>query len=82
MTKKTTRDYAAENRWQNTPEQVERRMARNKARAEAIREGRAKVGDGQEVHHVGAPRKGSLDNVPTKVVSRKTNRSIQPKRGR
>lgn len=74
------RNYAKENEWQNTPEQVERRMARNRARAKAIRDGKAAKGDGKEVHHVGAPRTGPLDGVPTKVVSRKTNRSIQPKR--
>ena len=74
------RNYKKENEWQNTPEQVDRRMARNRARAKAIRDGKAKKGDGKEVHHVGAPRTGSLDKVPTKVVSKKTNRSIQPKR--
>lgn len=55
-------------------------MARNKARAAALKAGTVKKGDSKEVHHVGAPRTGPLDSVPTKVVSRKTNRSIQPKR--
>lgn len=73
-------NYKKENRWEDTPEQVKRRVARNKARRKAIREGRAKKGDGKEVHHVDAPRKGSLDGCKTKVVSKKTNRSIQPKR--
>lgn len=82
MVKDKTRNYAKENRWQDQPEQVERRMARNRARAKAIREGKAKKGDGKEVHHVGAPRTGSLDKVPTRVVSRAYNRRIQPKRGR
>lgn len=74
------RNYAKENAWEDTPEQVQRRMARNRARAKALRDGKVKKGDGKEVHHVGAPRKGSLDAVPTKVVSRSTNRAIQPKR--
>lgn len=74
------RDYKKENAWEDTPEQVKRRMARNRARAAAMRAGKVSKGDGKEVHHVGAPRKGALDGVPTKVVSRKTNRSIQPKR--
>jgi hypothetical protein len=75
------RNYEKENKWEDTPEQVKRRVARNRARREAMRKGLVKKGDGKEVHHVGAPRKGSLDNVPTKVVSRAENRRIQPKRG-
>lgn len=74
------RNYAKENKWESSPEQVKRRVARNRARRKAIREGRVKKGDGKEVHHVNAPRKGSLDNVPTRVVSKKYNRSKQPKR--
>ncbi len=78
---KRERNYAKENKWQSSPEQVARRVARNRARRKALREGRVKKGDGKEVHHVNAPRTGSLDNVPTRVVSRATNRRIQPKRG-
>lgn len=77
---KRKRDYEKENKWESSPEQVKRRVARNRARRKAIREGRVKKGDGKEVHHVNAPRKGSLDNVPTRVVSKKYNRSKQPKR--
>lgn len=77
---KRKRDYEKENKWQSSPEQVKRRVARNRARRKALREGRVKKGDGKEVHHVNAPRKGSLDNVPTRVVSKKYNRSKQPKR--
>lgn len=74
------RNYAKETRWENTPEQVKRRVARNRARRKAIREGRVKKGDGKELDHVGSHRKGSLDNVPTRVVSRRANRKRQPKR--
>lgn len=62
------------------PEQKKRRAQRNAARNEAVADGRAKKGDGKEVHHVDAPRTGSLENVPTKVVGKTTNRKIQPKR--
>ena len=75
------RDYEKELKWQASTEQKKRRAARNKARRQALKAGTVRKGDDKEVHHVGAPRKGSLDGVPTKVVSRKTNRSIQPKRG-
>jgi len=74
------RNYAKENKWQNTPEQVERREARNRARYKALKEGKVKKGDNKEVHHVNAPRKGSLDDVPTRVVSKAYNRRKQPKR--
>lgn len=74
------RDYEKELKWQATTEQKKRRAARNKARRQALRNGTVKKGDDKEVHHVDAPRKGSLDGVKTRVVSKKTNRSIQPKR--
>lgn len=60
------------------PEQRARRNERNKAR----RRSGLRKGDPREVHHVGAKRKGSLKGTPTKVVSRKYNRSKQPKRGK
>ena len=62
------------------PEQKKRRADRNAARAKAMKKGTVKKGDGKEVHHVGAKRKGRLNKTPTRVVSRKTNRRIQPKR--
>lgn len=74
------RNYAKEAKWAASPEQKKRRAQRNQARAEAIKRGSAKKGDGKEVHHVNAPRKGSLEGSKVRVVSKKTNRSIQPKR--
>lgn len=75
---RTDRNYRKENEWQSSPEQVDRRVARNRARRKAIREGRVKKGDGKELDHVGYHRTGSLDNVPTRVVSRSANRKRQP----
>jgi len=74
------RNYAKENKWESSPEQVARRVARNRARRKAIAAGKVKKGDGKELDHVGFHRKGSLDNVPTKVVSRHANRIRQPPR--
>lgn len=74
------RDYKKEYRdYQGTKEQKKRRAQRNKARRKAIRSGAVKKGDSKEVHHVGANRKGRLGNK-TRVVSKKYNRSKQPKR--
>lgn len=74
------RDYKKESAWLKTPEQAQRNRERKKARYWAEKAGKVTEGDGKEVHHVGAPRKGSLAKTPTRVVSRKANRSMQPKR--
>lgn len=75
------RNYAKENAWENQPEQVARRVARNRARRKAIKKyGKAAL-RGKELDHVGSHRTGSLDKVPTKIVSRHANRIRQPKRG-
>lgn len=75
-----THNYAKENKWENSPAQVKRRMARNRARAKAEKEGKVHKGDGKELDHVGFHRTGSLDHVPTRVVSRHANRIRQPPR--
>lgn len=72
--KKEYKDY------HGTEEQKKRRAERNAARRKAIKEGRVKKGDGKEVDHIGAPRTGSLDGVPTRVVPKSENRKRQPKR--
>ena len=74
------RNYAKETRWENTPAQVKRRVARNRARRKAIKAGKVRKGDNKELDHVGSHRTGSLDKVPTRVVSRHANRIRQPKR--
>ena len=75
------RDYAKEYRdYGGTPEQIKRRAQRNKARREAMADGKVKKGDGKEVGHINAPRTGSLEKVPTRVMSKTANRKDQPKR--
>lgn len=76
---RTDRNYKKETAYESRPEQVKRRVARNRARRKALRAGRVHKGDGLELDHVGSHRTGSLDNVPTKVVSRHKNRIRQPK---
>lgn len=74
------RDYQKEYReYGGTEEQKKRRAQRNKARRKAIREGRVSKGDGKEIDHVAKNRKGPLGDK-VRVVSKKTNRSKQPKR--
>ena len=75
-----THNYAKENKWEDTPAQVQRREARNHARAKAEREGKVHKGDLLELDHIGFHRRGSLDHVPVKVETRHFNRSRQPPR--
>ena len=75
------RDYKKEYRdYHGTSEQKKRRAQRNAARAEAAKSGKVKKGDGKEVDHVGANRKGSLNNKKVRVISKLKNRRKQPKR--
>jgi hypothetical protein len=74
------RDYEKETEYERRPEQVKRRVDRNAARRKAIREGRARKGDGMEVDHLGSSRKGRLKHRRTRVVTREQNRRRQPSR--
>lgn len=73
------RNYAKENRWEGQPEQIARRVARNRARRKAMKAGLVHKGDSKELDHVGSHPHGSLDNVRTVVKSRHANRIRQPK---
>lgn len=72
------RNYKKETAYENRPEQVKRREARNRARQKALKAGTVHKGDSLELDHVGFHQHGSLDNVRTKVVSRSKNRRRQP----
>lgn len=76
--KRTDRNYEQESKWQSSPEQKRRRAARGRARYKAEKEGKVRKGDGKELDHVGYHPRGSLDRVPTRVVSRSANRRRQP----
>lgn len=66
-------EYMAE--YQKKPENVEKRVARNRARRRAIAAGKAEVGDGKDIGHKKALNNGgSKKDSNTKVQSRKTNR--------
>ena len=75
------RDYKKEYReYHAKPEQKKRRAQRNAARRKAERQGKVRKGDGKEVDHTQRNRTGPLNNKKTRIVSRKANRSKQPKR--
>lgn len=73
-------NYPKETAWEDSPAQVQRREARNNARAKALRKGSVHKGDQLELDHVGYHRRGSLDHVPVRVVTRHANRIRQPPR--
>lgn len=73
-----SRNLKKEAKWAASPKQKKRRAARNRARNKAIAKGLVKKGDGKELDHVGNHPTGSLDKVPTRVVSRRANRKRQP----
>ena len=72
MARDYKREYAT---YQGTDDQKKKRALRNKARRQAIRDGKASKGDGTDVHHVTAISKGGA-NGRTKVVSASENRSF------
>jgi hypothetical protein len=77
---KRPRNYDKEySDYHGTKEQKKRRAQRNKARRKALKKGTVKKGDNKEVHHVNAKRKGALPKK-TRVISKKSNRKMQPKR--
>lgn len=82
VAKKPTRNMPKETAWEDTPEQVSRREARNKReRQYEKKHGGKHLPPGMELDHQGYHRTGSLDKVPVKLVTRHANRIRQPKRG-
>jgi hypothetical protein len=72
----------AQRKYDASPAVKKRRAARNKARREAERDGRVSKGDGREVDHIKPlAAGGSNKKSNTRVVSAKTNRSKNLKRG-
>lgn len=76
------RNYKKEAKYEDSPAQVKRRMARNRARAKMEREGKVHKGDGKEVDHKAFTKKSTskLNNSSKnlRVISRHANRIKQP----
>ena len=72
------RNYKKEAAYEDSPAQVKRREARNRARRKALKAGTVHKGDKKELDHVGYHRTGSLDRVATRVVSEHANVVRQP----
>jgi hypothetical protein len=75
------RNYRDEyDKYHKSEEQKKRRAQRNAARREAMKAGKVRKGDNKEVDHIGANRKGKLNNNKVRVVPKGVNRRKQPKR--
>lgn len=70
----------AQAKYNSKPEQVKRRMARNRARYAMIKAGKAHKGDGKDVGHKNG---NPLDNRPSnwKMQSKRSNRSYPRTKG-
>ena len=75
MPKTSPKSLATKAEYNKRPDVQAKRVENNRARREAIREGRAKVGDNKDVDHVTMQDKtGPQNRGKTRVVSQKENR--------
>lgn len=71
---------AAQDKRQKSPEEVAKRVARNRARRHAIKAGLVHVGDGKQVDHiVPLDAGGSSSDKNTRVVDAKVNKAWRKK---
>ena len=75
MTKSTPRKLEYQKAYNAKPEEVAKRVKNNAARREAIKDGRAKVGDGKDVAHKKSLENGGGNGKDNTIVQgRTTNR--------
>jgi len=80
MPKSSAKELATKKKYNARPDVMKKRVAQNKARRQAIADGRAKKGDGKDVDHkVPLDKGGSTEKSNTRVVSQKTNRGWRKK---
>ena len=71
------RDYSQQRQYNATPEATAKRVKNNQARAEAIKAGKASVGDGKDVDHIKPLSKGGGNSASNlRVVDKSKNRSF------
>lgn len=74
---KADRKYTQAAKYEDSPEQVKNRVARNRARAELMKKGKVAKGDGKDVDHVTPLSKGGTNSAGNlKVKSASKNRSF------
>lgn len=76
MPKTSPAKLKSQSEYQKSPEEVAKRVARNRARRHAIAAGKVSVGDGKELDHVTPLRNGgSTSDSNTRVVDAAKNRA-------
>jgi len=70
------RRYDLEQKYDSQPEVKKKRAERNRARREAIADGKVSKGDGMDVHHVTPLAKGGMNGSRVAVVPAAKNRSF------
>lgn len=74
--KNTKARQRAQAKYNSKPEQKKRRAARNAARRKMIKAGKARKGDGKDIHHKdGNPKNNSSSNLS--VTTKKKNRTLK-----
>ena len=72
------RDYQLENKYKSSPEQIHKRVLRNKARQQALASGLVHKGDNKEIDHkVPLSKGGSNAKSNLRVVSASANDSFK-----
>jgi 5-methylcytosine-specific restriction endonuclease McrA len=72
------RDYAQENKYKSTPDQIHKRVLRNKARADALEAGVVHKGDGKQIDHKTPLSKGGSNAKSNlRVVAHGANESFK-----
>lgn len=72
------RDYKQENKYKSTPDQIHKRVLRNKARRAMLKAGKVHIGDHKEVDHITPLSKGGSGGVHNlRVVSASANDSFK-----
>ena len=74
---KADRKYTQAVKYEDSPEQVKKREARNRARAKLLKEGKVHKGDGMDVSHKKALDKGGSNKDGVFVQSKAKNRSFK-----
>ena len=74
---KKVRDYSQQRQYNATPSATAKRVENNSARKSLIKDGKAHVGDGNDVDHIRPLSKGGGNNKSNlRVVPASTNRSF------